>query len=473
MGFDVFFLTGTDEHGQKVEDAARENGETPIELADRVVERYKELWKKLDIAYDDFIRTSQERHEEVVSKMFKKVQEAGDIYLGEYEDWYCTPCETFWTEKQLDGKKCPDCGRETHKLKEESYFFRMSKYQNRLLEHINNHPDFIVPLSRRNEVLSFIKEGLKDLSISRTTFSWGVKVPDNEKHIVYVWFDALLNYLSGIGCYSDDEKFNNYWPADVHVIGKDISRFHAIYWPTFLFSAGIKPPKKIFAHGWWTVEGEKMSKSLKNVVDPNMLADTYGVDQLRYFLLREVPFGSDGDFSKTAFIHRINSDLANDLGNLFSRACSMVVKYYDGLIPVIDSVTDMEKELILKKEHTYSQIELHMENLAFNKALISIFELVGAVNKYIDETAPWNLAKNNNFERLNTVLYTVLDMLRVIAFFIYPFMPVSALKILEHLGIKQDVSKEYLDYDCDFGGVVSGTKIGKPEKLFPRVESEE
>ena len=333
-GYEVFFLTGTDEHGQKVEKAAVAKGETPLELADRVMKRFQALWEKLGISNSDFIRTSQERHKKGVRALFELIQGKGDIYLGDYEDWYCTPCETFWTELQLMDGNCPDCGRPTEKLKEESYFFRMSKYQQALLDHIEANPDFIQPRSRRNEIVNFVKEGLRDLSISRTTFSWGIPVPGNEKHVVYVWFDALTNYITALG-YPDDPEGNyaKFWPVDVHVIGKDILRFHTVYWPTFLLAAGLPLPKKVFAHGWWTVEGQKMSKSLANVVEPNMLVDKYGVDAIRYFLLREVPFGLDGDFSHSALVHRINSDLANDLGNLVCRSTAMLAKYFDGVLP--------------------------------------------------------------------------------------------------------------------------------------------
>ena len=323
MGFDVYFLTGSDEHGQKVEKAAITAGETPLELADRVVKRFQALWERLGISHNDFIRTTQERHKNGVSRIFKDILDKGDIYLGEYEDWYCTPCETFWTETQLIEDRCPDCNRPVEKLKEESYFFRMSKYQERLLAHIEANPDFIQPKSKRNEIISFIKEGLRDLSVSRTTFSWGIPVPGNDRHIIYVWFDALTNYITALGYPDETGNYGRYWPVDVHLIGKDILRFHAVYWPTFLMAAGLPLPKKVFAHGWWTVEGQKMSKSLQNVVEPNMLIDKYGVDAVRYFLLREVPFGLDGDFSHTALVQRINSDLANDVGNLLSRSTAM------------------------------------------------------------------------------------------------------------------------------------------------------
>ncbi|MEI7817446.1 MAG: methionine--tRNA ligase, partial [Desulfuromonadales bacterium] len=364
MGFDVYFLTGSDEHGQKVEKAATTAGETPLELADRVVKRFQALWERLGISHNDFIRTTQERHKSGVSRIFKDILDKGDIYLGEYEDWYCTPCETFWTETQLIEGRCPDCNRPVDKLKEESYFFRMSKYQEQLLEHIEVNPDFIQPKSKRNEILSFIKEGLRDLSVSRTTFTWGIPVPGNDRHIIYVWFDALTNYITALGYPDEAGNYGRYWPVDVHLIGKDILRFHAVYWPTFLMAAGLPLPKKVFAHGWWTVEGQKMSKSLQNVVEPNMLIDKYGVDAVRYFLMREVPFGLDGDFSHTALVQRINSDLANDIGNLLSRSTAMAVKYFGGTLPQIAELTAVDLALKQKTE-----------------------EMVAIVDKFIDEAA--------------------------------------------------------------------------------------
>jgi methionyl-tRNA synthetase len=469
-GYDVCFLTGTDEHGQKVEKAAQSKGETPLELADRVVKRFQSLWEKLNISNTDFIRTSQERHKTAVQHLFKIIEAKDDIYLGEYEDWYCTPCETFWTETQLLDGNCPDCGRPTDKLKEESYFFRMSKYQDQLLEHIENNPDFIQPKTRRNEVLNFIRDGLRDLSISRTSFSWGIPVPDNDRHVLYVWFDALTNYISALGYPGDgDGDYASYWPCDVHVIGKDILRFHTVYWPTFLMAAGLPLPEKVFAHGWWTVEGQKMSKSLANVVEPNMLIDKYGVDAIRYFLLREVPFGLDGDFSHTALVHRINSDLANDLGNLISRSTAMLNKYFDGTLPAPTAADTLDQALQEKVVAAIKTVDEQMNALAFNKALQTIWELVRASNKYIDDTAPWALAKDaEQKERLGTVMYTLLEAARLISLLVNPFMPETAGKIHSILGL--DADNLNLEGQDHWGGLKAGAHVEKAAPIFPRIE---
>ncbi len=467
QGFDVFFLTGSDEHGQKVEKAANTAGETPLELADRVVKRFQSLWEKLNISYSDFIRTTQERHKKGVSHLFEKVMAKGDIYLGEYEDWYCTPCETFWTETQLIDYKCPDCNRPTEKLKEESYFFRMSKYQEALLAHIEANPDFIQPKSRRNEIISFVKEGLRDLSVSRTTFKWGIPVPGNGDHVIYVWFDALTNYITALGYPEDTEKFKDFWPADVHLIGKDILRFHTVYWPTFLLSADLPLPKKVFAHGWWTVEGQKMSKSLQNVVEPNMLIDKYGVDAVRYFLLREVPFGLDGDFSHQALVHRINSDLANDLGNLLNRSTAMINKYFGGTVREPGELAEIDKAYQAKTEEMLNAVEACMDDLAFSKALQSIWEVISAGNKYIDETAPWTLAKDpGQADRLATVMYSVLESQRIVYHLLSAFMPETAERGLRYLGYEGESVESQLKWGC----LRAGTKITKAEPLFPRIE---
>ncbi len=471
-GYEVSFLTGTDEHGQKVEKAAQSKGETPLELADRVVKRFQSLWEKLDISHTDFIRTSQERHKLAVQEIFRTIEAKGDIYLGEYEDWYCTPCETFWTETNLLDGNCPDCGRPTDKLKEESYFFRMSKYQEQLVAHIEANPDFIQPKSRRNEILSFIREGLRDLSISRTTFSWGIPVPDNDKHVIYVWFDALTNYISALGFPNDvDGDFKKFWPCNVHVIGKDILRFHTVYWPTFLMAAGIPLPEKVFAHGWWTVEGQKMSKSLANVVEPNMLIDKYGVDAIRYFLLREVPFGLDGDFSHNSLVHRINSDLANDLGNLVSRSTAMLSKYFKGELTTPGETINIDQVLQGKFTQQIKVVDGQMDALAFNKALQSIWELVSAANKYIDDSAPWALAKDESQrERLGTVMYNLLEAVRLIGLLVTPFMPETGANICRILGINP-TDQQLEDHDR-WGLLIPGTIVEKAAPLFPRIEKE-
>ena len=473
-GYDCFFLTGTDEHGQKVEKAAQAAGQTPLALADRVVERYKALWETLRISADDFIRTTQERHYKAVAALYQRVWDKGDIYLGDYEDWYCTPCETFWTESQLlDGNKCPECGRPVEKLKEKSYFFRMSKYQDALLRHLEANPGFIQPASRYNEIVSFVKGGLRDLSISRTTFTWGIPVPNDPGHVIYVWFDALTNYITAAGFPADEKRFKRYWPADCHIIGKDILRFHTVYWPTFLMSAELPLPKKVFAHGWWTVEGQKMSKSLGNVVDPAQLVKEYGVDPIRYFLLREVPFGADGDFSRAAMVNRINSDLANDLGNLFSRALSMVVKYCDGVIPTPADLQAVDKGLQEVSAKVLPQLAKQMDDLAFNKALDSIWEIVNAGNKYIDETAPWALAKAEKDQpRLGTVLYQALEALRICALLIAAFMPTTAEKMWSQLGMEKDLWGHNIQENGKWGGLKPGGKVAKPLPLFPRIEDE-
>jgi methionyl-tRNA synthetase len=469
-GDDVFFLTGTDEHGQKVEKAATAAGETPLELADRVVTRFQALWEKLDISYTDFIRTTQERHKQGVSHLFEKVLAQGDIYLGEYEDWYCTPCETFWTETQLIDYKCPDCNRPTEKLKEESYFFRMSKYQEQLLAHIEANPDFIQPKSRRNEIISFVKEGLRDLSVSRTSFTWGIPVPGNPRHIIYVWFDALTNYITGLGYPDEGGNFGTFWPVDVHLIGKDIVRFHAVYWPTFLMAAGLPLPGKVFAHGWWTVEGQKMSKSLQNVVEPNMLIDRYGVDAVRYFLLREVPFGLDGDFSHTALVHRINSDLANDLGNLLSRSTAMLAKYFGGVVQMPGPLSELDLSYKVATEEMVRQVERHLDDLAFSKALQAIWEVISAGNKYIDDTAPWTLAKDPaQKERLGTIMYCMLESQRITHSILAAFMPGTAAKALSCLGMTGTSGETAVTW----GLLAPGTVVQKAEPLFPRIESKE
>lgn len=466
-GFKTFFLTGTDEHGQKVEKSARSQGISPKELADKVVVRFQELWKRLNISYDHFVRTTDAYHEKAVQELFKVIYDKGDIYLGEYEGWYCTPCETFWSEgQQLEGNLCPDCHRPTERLKEPSYFFRLSKYQEALLRFYEDNPQFVLPTSRMNEIVSFVKMGLKDISISRTTFKWGIPVPGDPDHVIYVWFDALCNYLSAPGYGWNPSRFQALWPADLHIIGKDILRFHAVYWPAFLMSAGLPLPKRVFAHGWWTVEGQKMSKSLRNVVDPHRLIDEYGTDALRYFLMREVPFGLDGDFSHKAMAHRVNSDLANDLGNLLYRSLTMTLKYFKGEVPVPMEKAGELEGLVCAVARDMEEL---MDQEAFNRALERLWDLVKGVNKYIDTQAPWTLAKEKRQEELATVIYNILEGLRIIALLLSPFMPEKAQEMWDQLGIEAKVEEASMD-ELRWGGLKPGTRVKKGRPLFPRLD---
>ncbi|MCR4425674.1 MAG: methionine--tRNA ligase [Firmicutes bacterium] len=471
-GYDVFFLTGTDEHGQKIERMALARGEKPKEYVDAIAGAFRALWSQLDISNDHFIRTTDPEHIRVVQQIFQKVYGSGDIYLGEYEGWYCTQCETFFLESQLSMGKCPDCGRAVEWLKEESYFFRLSKYQDRLLEHIEANPDFIQPVARRNEMVNFIKAGLEDLCVSRTTFEWGIPVPFDPRHVVYVWFDALTNYITAAGYLSDDERFRRYWPADVHVMGKEIVRFHSIIWPAMLMSMGLPVPKKVFGHGWWTVEGEKMSKSKGNVIKPAEYASEFGVDAVRYFVLREVPFGQDGDFSRTSFIHRTNADLANDLGNLLSRTTAMINKFADGRVPAPGESEEIDRRIPELAREVTLKYERAMDSLAFQDALAEIFRLVDAANKYIDDVAPWNLAKTDEGRRrLGTVLYNLAESLRIATIALCPVLTRASGEIWRQLGLSgrpEDAGWEGVKW----GGFVPGTEVRRGDPVFPRLDTQ-
>ena len=468
LGEKVFFLTGTDEHGQKIQKAARSINLTPQELADKVVENFKRLWKKLDITNDFFVRTTDDYHVKCVQEAFEYIYKKGDIYKGEYEGWYCIPCESYYSEIEIgEDKVCPVCGRKLDLVKEETYFFRLSAYEDKLLKFYEEHPDFVLPKTRYNEIVSFVKSGLKDLSITRTSFDWGIPVPFDDKHVIYVWFDALLNYVSAIGCRKGE--FEEIWPADVHFVGKDILRFHAVYWPAFLMSLDLPLPKHVVAHGWWTVDGKKMSKSLGNVVDPNEMIQKYPRDAYRYFLLRNVPFGLDGDFSERELIERINSELVNDFGNLVNRSLTMMEKYADGLINMPISVEDDILSKLAKE--TYHKVLKHMDIFRFDEALIDIFEYVRAVNKYITEREPWTLNKEGKTAQLNEVLYNLFAALKFIAGISSPFLPDSSAKIMDMLGLN-DIGNYTIDFFLDFYSTEQA-KVKKKGMLFERIEQKE
>ena len=476
MGMDTHFMTGLDEHGQKVEEAAKKNGFTPQGWTDKMTPNFKNMWTALNIKYDDFIRTTEDRHKKAVKNILKVVHEKGDIYKGEYEGKYCVSCETFYPENQLNGSNnCPDCGKELILLKEESYFFKMSKYADQLLKHIDENPDFILPHSRRNEVIAFIKQGLQDLSISRNTFTWGIPIDFAPGHITYVWFDALTNYLTSAGYTNNDEHFDKFWNKSrvVHLIGKDIIRFHAIIWPCMLLSAGIKLPDSIVAHGWWTSEGEKMSKSKNNVVNPYDEIKKYGVDAFRYYLLREASFGTDGDYSTKGVVGRLNSDLANDLGNLLNRTLGMYKKYFGGIIVASDENEPIDDEIKSMFDETVTEINKYMYYFEFSKALETLWKFISRLNKYIDETMPWALAKDETKKlRLAAVMNILCEGLYKIAFFIAPFMPESAQKISAQLGIEKDITNLRFDDIKGWNVFKDGHKLGEASPIFPRIELE-
>ncbi len=473
QGYDVFYLTGTDEHGQKIQKVAGACGVPVKQYIDGVVDELKKLWDLLDISYDKFIRTTDEEHERAVQKIFQKLYNKGDIYKSAYEGWYCTPCEAFWTKTQLVDGKCPDCGREVELTKEESYFFKLSKYQDKIQKLIEDDKEFLQPITRQNEMLNnFIKPGLQDLCVSRTSFDWGIKVPFDSKHVVYVWIDALTNYITALGYGGDNDKlFKKYWPADVHMMGKEIIRFHSIIWPAILMALDLPLPKKVYGHGWLMFNNDKMSKSKGNIVDPFILCERYGVDALRYYMLREVPFGQDGNFTNEIFLKLRNSDLANDLGNLVSRVTAMVAQYFDGVIPEPIDCNDVDKDLIAMAENMFPTVTAYMDEMRAPEALDTIFKVIQRANKYIDECTPWILAKSDEGkQRLKTVLYNLCETIRITSVILQPFLTQTPAKIFEKLGIKEGMGLTGFDSLQKFGAKIYGLKVDKGEQLFQRLD---
>ena len=472
-GYDTWFLTGTDEHGQKIEKKALAQGKTPQEYVDHIVAGIKDLWKLMDIEYDDFIRTTDERHVTAVQKIFRQLYDQGDIYKAQYEGWYCTPCESFWTELQLKDGCCPDCGRPVEKTQEESYFFRMNKYAPWLIQYIEEHPDFIQPASRANEMINnFLKPGLQDLCVSRTSVKWGIPVDFDPKHTIYVWIDALTNYITALGYGTDhDELYRKYWPADVHLVGKEIVRFHTIYWPIMLHALGLPLPRQVFGHGWLVIDGKKMGKSVGNVVDPVVLCNRYSSDAVRYFLMREMPFGNDGEFTLKAMLTRVNADLANDLGNLVSRTVAMIEKYYGGLIPAPEAVEDLDRSLWQMAEEMPGKAEAEVNAFQFSGALQEIWKLIGECNRYIDQTQPWILGKSEEGRpRLNTVMYTLAECVRRVAVCVGFVMPRTPERIFAQLGVEDPALKTWESVNRPFQVLPAGLKVCKGEALFPRLD---
>ena len=471
---EVFFLTGSDEHGQKIQQKAEEQGITPIEYVNPIVAGFQNLWKLLNISNDDFIRTTEKRHEKVVQEVFRRIYAKGDIYKGAYTGLYCTPCESYWTEHQLDENGCcPDCHRPVQEVSEEAYFFKISKYADRLLKYIEENPDFIQPVSRRNEMINFINQGMEDLCISRTSFEWGIPVPIDDKHVIYVWFDALTNYLTPIGYLDDPEKFQKFWPANIHLVGKEIVRFHSIIWPCILMALDLPLPKQVFGHGWLVVDGTKMSKSIGNVVDPIGLIEEFGADAIRYFLLREINLGQDGNFSRDALIQRINSDLANDLGNLLHRTLNMVGKFQQGVVLAPEGRSEIDASLIEDAMSTVKTFADDMNNMKISHAIKAVWAFISRANKYIDETAPWALAKDESKKQeLANTMYNLVEALRIISGLIYPYMPTTAGKLWQQLNLPGTIEELRLADIEKWGGTPANMHSGQAQQLFPSIEVE-